>query len=247
MKGCRHVRLLAVWLGLTLAGFAAETLPPKPAHYFNDSAGVVPAATAAQLNAKLEAFERTTSCQVVVAVFPKMQSDSSLEDYAQRLFQAWQLGQKDKNNGVAFLVFTQDRKMRIQTGYGLEGALPDALCKRIIADEVAPAFKRGDFAAGLTAGVEAILRATRGEYQGTGSTVANKKPLNHVLNIVPLVFIIVMLVVIVISKARMPSGTVYHRGGGTYWGGSSWGGGGGGGGFSGGGGSSGGGGASGSW
>ena len=252
MKVLHHLRCLATGLALSCAGRAAETLPAKPAQYFNDYARVVPAATAAQLNGKLEEFERTTSCQVVVAVFPKMQSDSSLEDFSQRLFQSWQIGQKDKNNGIALLVFIQDHKLRIQTGYGMEGALPDALCKRIIADEIAPHFKRGDFGAGLSAGVEAILKATRGEYKGTGRTVAGNHPRSRGLDKVPLIFMVVMLVILVISRARQPRGTVYHRGGGIYWGGSGWGGGsssswGGGGDFSGGGGSSGGGGASGSW
>ena len=250
MKCLRH---LALCLALTGASLAAETLPPKPAHYFNDYANVVNSATAEKLNARLEEFERTTSCQVVVAVFPKMQSNSSLDDFSQRIFQSWKPGQKDKNNGVVFLVFLQEHAMRIQTGYGLEGALPDALCKRIVADEVAPCFKRGDYAAGLSAGVEAILKATRGEYKGTGkskgSTVANKDPLTFVLDHLPLIIFFVVVLFGILRSAMQPRGRVYRRGGGTYWGGSGGGGwsSGGGGDFSGGGGSSGGGGASGSW
>lgn len=252
MKFLRH---LTLWLALTGAGLAAETLPPKPARYFNDYANVVNGATAEKLNAKLEEFERTTSCQVVVAVFPKMQSASSVEDFSQRIFQSWKPGQKDKNNGVVFLVFLQEHAMRIQTGYGLEGALPDALAKRIVADEVAPYFKRGDFAAGLGAGVDAILKATRGEYKGKGSTVADKDPLAFVINHLPLILFFAFVVFGIFMSARQPRGTVYRRGGGMYWGGGGWGSGGsggwssggGGGGFSGGGGSSGGGGASGSW
>jgi len=252
MKHFRHLRCLAIWLALTCTGFAAETLPPAPAHYFNDYAGAVPAATAAQLNAKLEEFERTTSCQVVVAVFPKMQSASSLEDYTHRIFQAWKIGQKGKNNGVGLFVFTQDHRMRMEVGYGLEGALPDALAKRIIADEITPGFKRGDYAAGLSAGVDAILLATRGEYKGRGHTAAGADPATYVLQHLPVIIFWAFVILVVINNARTPRGTVYHRGGSSYWGGGGWSGGGGGGGFSGGGfsgggGSSGGGGASGSW
>ncbi len=101
-----------------------------------------------------------------------MQSDSSIEDYTARVAQSWRAGQKGKDNGAVLFVFTQDRKMFLQVGYGLEGALPDASCKRIIEDEIKPHFKNGDFDGGLTAGVQVIIAATKGEYKGSGRTVA---------------------------------------------------------------------------
>src|SRR5439155_11536757 len=124
-------------LGMTNAWFAllflslvslraAEVIPPKPAGYFNDYAGVVSQSAATQFNEQLAQFERETSDQVVVAVFRKMQSDSDIADYTQRVAQAWGVGQKEQRNGVVLFVFTEDRKMFIQVGYGLEGALPDA-------------------------------------------------------------------------------------------------------------------------
>jgi uncharacterized protein len=163
---------------------------------------------------------------------------------------SWQAGLKDKNNGAVLFVFVQDHKMFLQVGYGLEGVLPDALCKRIIDEQISPRFKAGDFDGGLTAGVQAILAATKGEYKGTGTTVAEQ--LRHLKQIVPVVFIVIIFAFIFL---------VFLRGGNlvrgySCWtfgsGGSSggWGGGGfsgGGGGFSGGGGSFGGGGAGGSW
>src|SRR5437867_1830799 len=115
---------------------AAEVLPPPPSQYFNDYAHVVSSSTAAELNRKLEDFERATSSQIIVAVFPKMQSDSSVEDYTVRVAQSWRVGQKGKDNGAVLFVFVQDRKMYLQVGYGLEGALPDALAKRIIENEI---------------------------------------------------------------------------------------------------------------
>ncbi len=150
--------------------FAGEVIPPPPAAYFNDYANIVSAATASQLNQTLENFERQSSDQIVVAVFPKMQSDSSIEDYTVRVARSWQVGQKNKNNGAVLFVFVQDHKMFLQVGYGLEGVLPDALCKRIIDEQITPRFKAGDFDGGLTAGVQAILAATKGEYKGTGRT-----------------------------------------------------------------------------
>lgn len=247
----RQMRCVIVWLGLTCVGLTAEVLPPSPEHYFNDYAGVVPVTTAGQLNTKLENFERTTSCQVVVAVFPKMQSASSLEDYTHRIATAWKIGQKGKNNGVGLFVFLQDRRMRIEVGYGLEGALPDALAKRIIEDKIKPFFKRGDYAGGLSAGVDAILRATCGEYKGYGATVAeilSRMGRQAVIALLILLVFIVIIFVVFSNFTDKPRGTMYQGGGSSLWGGG-WGGGGGfsGGGFSGGGGSFGGGGASGSW
>src|SRR5579859_107449 len=155
------------------SAWAAEVIPPAPTKYFNDYANVTSAATAARLNQTLEDFEKQTSSQIVVAVFPKMQSDSDIADYGVRVYRAWQVGQKDKNNGAVLLVFVQDHKMNITTGYGLEGALPDITCKQIIDNEIAPRFKQGDFNGGLTAGVNAMIAATKGEYKGTGRTVAD--------------------------------------------------------------------------
>src|SRR5262249_6327428 len=146
-----------------------EVIPPAPGQYFNDYAHVASTAVAARLNKTLEDFERQTSDQILVAVYPKMESDSSIEDYTVRAAQSWKVGQKGKDNGAVLFVFVQDRRMFIQVGYGLEGALPDALAKRIIETEIKPRFRAGDFDGGLNAGVTAILSAVRGEYKGTGS------------------------------------------------------------------------------
>ena len=246
------------WL---VSAFAAEVIPPKPAKYFNDYAAVVSPAAAAQLNSQLEQFERDSYNQIVVAVYPKMQSDSSVEDYCVRVFNAWHVGQKDKNNGAVLFVFVQDHKMFLSTGYGLEGALPDATCKDIIEDVIKPRFKANDFDGGFAAGVNAIIAATKGEYHGTGRTVAERgRNSGNQPGIAAFIFFIFLFVVLamVVSRSKN-SGALYSnagwiignvisgigssRGGGSSWGG----GGGGGGGFSGGGGSSGGGGAGGSW
>src|SRR5206468_10944862 len=133
--GCDNLHAMArprrLYLGIlvliasAIAANAAETIPAKPDRYFNDYAGVVSRGFAERLNTQLAQFERDTSDQVVVAVYRKMQSESSIEDYAQRIAQTWQVGQKDKRNGIVLLVFLDDRKASIQVGYGLEGALPD--------------------------------------------------------------------------------------------------------------------------
>jgi uncharacterized protein len=238
-----------------LRAFADEVIPSAPTQYFNDYAQVVSPATASQLNQTLEDFERQSSEQILVAIFPTMQSDSSIEDYTVRVARAWKVGQKDNNNGAVLFVFVQDHKMFLQVGYGLEGVLPDALCKRIIDEQISPRFKAGDFDGGLTAGVQSIIAATKGEYKGTGATVADSRT-SHGSGSPFLGFGFIVLIIIFI---------IFTRGSGMFWpwlllssSGSSrgWGGGGfssgggfsgGGGGFSGGGGSFGGGGAGGSW
>lgn len=251
--------------------FAAEVIPPPPKQYFNDYAGVVSHETAARLNTTLEQFEHDTSSQVVVAIFPKMQSDSSIEDYTVRIAQSWRVGQKGKDNGAVLFVFVQDRAMYLQVGYGLEGALPDALCKRIIEDIIKPHFRKGDFDTGLRTGVEAIIGAAKGEYKGTGRTTAEstgdaltklkRKMESH--QRVEAVFVIVLVLFIVFVFLVARRSVVYGSGGRSHWddwfggdfggggfSGRGWGGGsssGSGGGFVGGGGSFGGGGAGGRW
>ena len=116
-------------------------MPPKPDRYFNDYAGVVDQATASELNEQLAQFERDTSTQIVVAIYRTMQSESSVADYTQRIAQTWGVGQKGRNNGAVLFVFVENRQMFIQTGYGVEGALPDATCFDITHNLIAPLFQ----------------------------------------------------------------------------------------------------------
>jgi len=154
---------------------AVEVIPPKPPAYFNDYANVVPKEKALALNEKLAQFERETSNQVVVAVFRKMETDSDIADYTRRIAQSWKVGQAEKRNGAVLFVFVDDRKMFIQVGYGLEGALPDVTAFDITERRIKPRFRTGDYAGGLEEGVDLICKAIRGEYKGTGETVEEKR------------------------------------------------------------------------
>jgi uncharacterized protein len=250
------------------SGVAAEVMPRPPKQYFNDYAGVVSQGTAQQLNRELEDFERQTSSQIIVAVFPKMQSDSSIEDYTVRVAQSWKVGQKGKDNGAVLFVFVNDRKMFIQTGYGLEGALPDATAKMIIENEIKPRFRDGNYDGGLKAGVAAMMAAVQGEYKGTGQTTAERGAQGHGGGIAALFFLFFFFLIAASMMRRQrrqrgrPSSSFGWGGpfiagwtigsggfgGGLGTGGGGWSGGGfSGGGFSGGGGSFGGGGAGGNW
>ena len=248
----RFCIILGLLFGFRL--FAAEVIPPAPAAYFNDYAHVVSTGTASQLNQTLENFERQSSDQILVAIFPKMQSDSSIEDYTVRVARSWQAGQKAKNNGAVLFVFVQDHKMFLQVGYGLEGVLPDALCKRIIDEQITPRFKAGDFDGGLTAGVQSVIAAVKGEYKGTGATVAdNRTPHGSSSPFLGFGFIVLLLIIIFFARGSgmfFPWLLLSSSGSSRGWGGGGFSSGGGGfssGGFSGGGGSFGGGGAGGSW
>ena len=248
-----HLLLAALTL-FAISARAAEVIPSKPPGYFNDYAGVVSKEAASRFNEQLAQFERETSDQVVVAVFPKMQSDSDIADYTQRVAQAWGVGQKDRRNGVVLFVFIQDRKMFIQVGYGLEGALPDATAFDITERHIKPLFRAGNYEAGLATGIDLICKAIQGEYKGSGKTVAERQGGGGVFGLLP--FITFIIVLFIISRVIRKRGYSYSsRGGGPVfipsgggWSSSSGSGNGGGfSGFSGGGGSFGGGGAGSSW
>jgi uncharacterized protein len=243
---------------------ADEALPPKPSLYFNDNAHLVDAATAADLNQQLAQFERDTSNQIVVAIYPSLPDGSDLDQYCIRTAQSWKVGQAGPSagnskgdNGVVLFVFANDHKMFIATGRGLEGALPDITCKQIIDNEIVPAFKQGDYAGGLRAGVAAMMAATKGEYKGNGQTDAERDQHHEQNNIGFYIFAFILILLVLrgffpvfLGAPYIYSGGGYGSGFGGGWGGGFGGGGGGGGGssgFSGGGGSFGGGGAGGSW
>ena len=252
----RFLFLLAVLATATGLG-AVERIPPAPPRHFNDYAGVVDRGTADALNRQLEQFERDSSNQLLVVLYPRMESDSSVEDYTVRVAQAWQAGQHGRNNGAVLFAFMQEHQLYIQVGYGLEPKLTDALSKRIIEQEIVPHFRTGDVSGGMTAGVAAMIAATKGEYQGTGATRAQERRANNSNPLVIILVVVLFILHILYANWRRRSGLPFIIGGpsvrpqNSWWtdsgSGSSWGGGDSGGGFSGGGGSFGGGGAGGKW
>lgn len=249
---------VVVALGISLGALWAETLPSKPAGYFNDYASVVDRATALQLNEELAQFERETSTQIVVAIYRTMESESSVDDYTRRIAQTWGVGQQRNNNGAVLFVFVENHQMFIQTGYGVEGALPDATCFDITHNVIAPHFKREDYAGGLRAGITAMMQAVRGEYHGSGKTRLEGEGSGVQHFPIGLIILILIVLFLIASRRRGKARRGYGYsgwggpyiggfGGGGWSGGGSSGGGGGFSGFSGGGGSFGGGGAGSSW
>jgi uncharacterized protein len=234
---------------------AAETIPPKPDRYFNDYAGVVSPRAAQRFNEQLAQFERETSDQVLVVVYHRMQSDSSIDDYTRRVAQAWGVGQKNQRNGVVLFVFVDDRKMFIQVGYGLEGALPDFTAFDITERHIKPLFRNQDYEGGIATGIDLICKAIRGEYKGSGKTARESGSSQNNPAGLLIFFFVLVIFLLAMRASRRLGGYRYTGGGGPFVSGN-WGSGGGwsssssGGGFSGfsgGGGSFGGGGAGSSW
>lgn len=226
----------------------AATLPALTGRIV-DQANVIPVATRGAIEPKLADLEAKSGIQLVVATVTSLEGQD-IEPYANELFRAWKLGEKTKNNGVLLLVAPNERRVRIEVGYGLEGTLTDALSKVIIANAIAPRFKEGDFAGGVSRGVDdiiTVLTTDASEWQQRPSLRLDHQQspdLTDWLLIIGLVALLTGLVVspgfrwfvfnvalnFLLSSSR-PGGGGFSRGGG----------------FAGGGGSSGGGGASGSW
>lgn len=224
-------------------------------NYANDLTNTLNRSHLYSLETKLKSFDDSTSNQVVFLMMNSLDG-YSLESFSYETAAKNQIGSKKNNNGVLFFVAKNDRKMRIEVGYGLEGALPDALANSILRNEVRPYFKNGNYYAGVSAGLEAIILATKGEYKGDPKSKGKGKGTG-----IPFIFIVIIFIIIAALGGKggkggggglLPLLILSSMGGsgrrsGGFGGGSSWGGGGGFGGFSGGGGSFGGGGSSGSW
>jgi uncharacterized protein len=254
-----RVRVLVAAL-LLLAGVAVSAagpaVPPAPTRFVTDKAGVLSPGTAARLEERLESFEKETSSQFLVYTERVVPEGTTLDEYTVACAQAWKAGQVQRKNGMILFVFSESRKVRLEVGYGLEGAMPDVLARRILDEQVLPRFRTGDYDGGVSAGVEAAIAATKGEYKGSGTTQGRKKGRDTL----PIPFPVAMLLAFLFFFVVLPAlrggrrGRYWYMGGGGFGGGGFGGGfggfgggGGGGGGFSGGGGSFGGGGASGDW
>jgi uncharacterized protein len=251
------------------AGFAQTVLPkPNPPRLVNDAAQVLSPEQAEILERKLVALDDSTSNQIVVVLIRSL-GDYAIEDYAVKLFREWGIGDKKKNNGILILASIDDRKIRIEVGFGLEGAIPDAVTSNIIQNDIVPNFKAGNYYRGIDQAVESLTKAAVGEYKEKRDRPSSRGN-GGSSGIGFIVIVIVFIIISIIGRGRggggrgggmigrngfgnIATGILLSNllGGGSRGGG--WGGGGGGGGFGGGGfggfggGSSGGGGASGSW
>ncbi|HEX6179206.1 MAG TPA: TPM domain-containing protein [Thermoanaerobaculia bacterium] len=256
----RFSALAAVFLFVAATALALD-VPPPPTQWFTDKAGLVSSSDAAALNQKLAAFEQQSGAQFIIYIFPSLEGEA-IEDFTIRSVERWKVGQAKYDNGLVLFVFVKEQKIRIETGYGLEGTITDAFASRVIRDVIAPRFSQSDWAGGLNAGADAIIaQITKGEapvepLRRTGQGGQEPATPGAVLFMI-LLFVFIFFVLPMMARGRgcggcifpfffMPGGGVTfggHRGG---FGGGGFGGGGFGG-FSGGGGGFGGGGATGGW
>lgn len=151
------------FLLLLASAVAQKQVPELWGLRVHDEAHALSTTAVDGLEKKLEAFEKQTSNQVAILIVSSLEGDA-IEDYALRVAEKWQLGRKDKSNGVLLLVAVDDHQMRIEVGQGLEGVLTDAQCNRIIRNDIAPHFRREHYEAGVQAGIESIIKTIKGEY-----------------------------------------------------------------------------------
>jgi len=199
-------RILLILIFLPLASFAQIPIPDHQGRWVHDEAHVLSAETIGQLEAVLKHERDSTSNQIAVLTIPSLEGES-FEDYSLRVAEKWQLGKKEKDNGVLFIVAVQDHQTRIEVGEGLEGVLTDAMASRINRNQVNPHFKRGDFDTGVKAGVLAIMQTIRGEYTNDDPAPQKKQRRNSPL----FTLLFILLIIFLISRRRG------GRGGGGYW------------------------------
>jgi uncharacterized protein len=272
---CGAARLVTAVL-LVLLSFvpdianASDPVFPKLTGRVVDEAGILSSGTKAALDTSLESLENRSTDQLVVVTVSSLQG-YPIEDYANRLLRTWQIGQKGKNNGILLVVAPNDRRVRIEVGYGLEGVIPDGLAGSIVLNRILPLFRRGDFEGGIQTGVKDIENALLGDPEEVKKRASGPRRQDETqgdwTDYLPLLIWLAIVLFVLWSNYRAMKAGVnspYGRRGGVIiapggWGGSGgwgrdggfggggFGGGGGGGGFGGGGGSGGGGGASGGW
>ncbi len=161
----RHLQItIAILATLVVAGTALALVPvPKLAGRVNDTAGILDAGQRDRIEQALADFERQTTTQIALLTVPSLDGED-IAAFGIRVGDAWKIGQADKDNGAILIVAPNDRKVRIEVGYGLEGALTDAESSQIIRHVIVPAFRDGNWYGGITGGLDAIMRATKGEY-----------------------------------------------------------------------------------
>jgi uncharacterized protein len=190
--------LLALFCASSL--FAATV--PALSGRVNDYASMISPQTRAIIDAKLRALEQSDSTQVAILTVPSLEGEP-IEDYSIKVVEAWKIGRKGKDNGVLLIVSKNDRKIRIEVGYGLEGRLTDLQSGRIIREIIKPAFLRGDFDAGFIAGTDAIVAAVKGEFTAPAS---KKKSREEPGPSFPLVIVILVVLFMLIRIFRFFGG-----------------------------------------
>jgi uncharacterized protein len=199
---------IILFIGLLLGSWQvfAQDFPPKSNTIVTDYTNTLTSDQKQQLERKLVAFNDTSSTQIAVVILKSI-GDYDVNEYAAALGRKWGVGQKGKNNGVMVLVAKDDHKLSIQTGYGVEGALPDIITQQIRVNDMNPRFKAGDFYGGLDAGTDDIIKYTKGEYKAENKPQRKQKDDGGGS---PIGFIIIIVIVILVAVFRNRGGGGGH-------------------------------------
>ena len=200
--------LFSVMLGFTQIEKVIPP-PPNPPRLVVDLSGTLSPDQQQALEAKLVAYDDSTSNQIAVVLIPTT-GDYEISEVAYQLGRKWGVGNKENNNGVVLLIAKNDRKVFIAPGYGLEGAIPDAIAKRIVENEIVPNFREQDFYRGIDHGVDALIKAAAGEYKAPAGY--RKKKGGKLADLLVLAVFMVFLVIFIIIKSRKGGGGSFMSG-----------------------------------
>ena len=197
--------LFTIFLTSSFLATSQRAIPPHGGVWVHDEANLLSPSSIGQLEAILKGYRDSTSNQIALYSIATLDGDD-IDDYANRVFTEWKLGDKKKDNGVLWLIAVNDRKQRIEVGLGLEGNLTDALSSRINRNEVAPYFREGNYDAGIQAGLVGIMKAIQGTYVNEDPPQRRSKKRS------PIASILIIIAIIVMMSRRKGGG-----GGGGYW------------------------------
>ncbi|GAC1309730.1 MAG: hypothetical protein NVSMB24_25670 [Mucilaginibacter sp.] len=209
---------LIIFFALFVAGLMAfaQQLPPKSGTLVTDYTNTLSADEKQRLESKLVAFNDSTSTQIAVVIL-KSVGDYDINEYGQKLGRAWGIGSKGKNNGILVLIAMGDHKVSIQTGYGTEGAVPDAITHQIIQNDITPRFKQSDYYGGISAATDDLMKYMKGEYKAPNKPRYAKR--NGGGNYGVLLIIVIVIIIIVIRGSGGGGGHVIGGRGGAspFW------------------------------
>jgi uncharacterized protein len=195
---------LIVLFSLPVLGQNLDFLPQRPSGHVNDYADMLNQNEENQLERKLRAYRDSTSNVIAVAIIESLEGNSR-EEVASELFNNWRMWEGDRYNGVLILIAEQDRELKIEVGYGLEGAIPDAMANRIVQDILIPNLRSGTVYAGLDRASDAMIQLAAGEYEGFGTTYDTRGNGGSGIPI-DVIIIIVVIIIFLVSKGGRPRG-----------------------------------------
>jgi uncharacterized protein len=206
-SAARHkLRLIFIFLHLTTISLFAQKVPEHGGQWVHDKANVLSSQTISELESYLKYHRDSTSNQIAILIVPSLEG-GDIDEFANRVFNSWVLGQKQKDNGILLLISIQDRLARIEVGQGLEGALTDLESSRINRYELAPRFRTGDYDGGVKAAVAAIVQSIQGEYVNDDPSPTKRKKKGS-----PMLTVMLILLLIIFLSRRKGG-----RGCGGYW------------------------------